>query len=182
MSKAYLRSPARCEYKATFYNPSTGKVVHESTGLNIIVNTGRELMIKNLFGFAGSSTLACVAVGSSSTTAAVTDTHLTYEILGASMRPTLTNTSGAPLSASDIVSETVTVSGVTYHRKIVVQVEWASGIGTGYTFAEYMLTTTSTQPGTPTTTSGIMFNHYIDPSPAVKGADTAVQLQVSLRW
>ncbi len=52
-------------------------VVWEQTKTNLIVNTGKQLMLDRLFGLSGAVALAGLAVGTSATAAAVGDTALT---------------------------------------------------------------------------------------------------------
>lgn len=164
------------------YTP-TGEVLDESNGKNLVTNTGRDALIGLLFALSASAGVVAMAPGASATAADVSDTRLTHELIDTTGRKQLTNTNGDPLSLSDIADEETTISSCTYYKKIVVQAEWPSGEGTGHQFAEYMLNTSINSPATPTTVEGVMFNHYIDPSPVpAKGADTAIQIQATVRF
>lgn len=177
----FLHQPSLVTWKIIKINTTTGEVI-ETEGKNTVVNTGRDLLIKDLFSLSGSAGVVALCPGASTTAADVTDTRLTHELIDTTGRKPLTNTNGDPLSASDIVDEEITISSCTYYKKIVAQAEWPAGEGTGHQFGEYMLNTSITSPATYNGTSGVMFNHYIDPSPAEKGADTAIQIQVTCRF
>ncbi len=175
----YLDKP-RFEWKKIETNVKTGEVkVSEDT--NLVTNAGRDLVIKSLFMMSGSAGVICAAVGTSTSAATVADTRLNYEILPAG-RVGLTSLGGSALSAADITTEVVTIEGTQYQKKLVAKALWPAGVGTGYVFTEYMLNTSLTSPATPTSTSGVMFNHYIDPSPSNKGADTAIEIQITCRF
>lgn len=175
----FAYTPTLVTWKVIKTDVKTGKT-WESEGPNLVVNAGRDLLFTDLFAMTGSAGLTVAAVGACSTAAAVTDTRLAYE-LNMAGRKALTNVAGAALSPADITADTVVISGTTYYKKMVVKASWAAGIGTGHYFGEYMLNTSATSAVTPTSTSGTMFNHYIDPSPSLKGADTAVEVQITAR-
>src|SRR5574337_143454 len=73
-----------------------GKVLHESHGKNLVVNTGRTQLLSLAFVPSASSIggFYYLGVGASATPAAVTDTRLTYELIGNAARKTLTDTNG----------------------------------------------------------------------------------------
>lgn len=160
-----------------------GRVVEERELKNLVVNTGREMLLRTLFMVGASSGVVAMGVGASSTAATVNDTTLTYELTGNGIRKPLTNTSGAALSASDIVTEVVTISSVTYNRKVVAQAVWELSEGVnGNVFGEYGLFSSTATPGTPVGTSGVMFNHLIDPSPIPKTGANSITSQVTIRF
>lgn len=160
-----------------------GNLVSEREMTNLVVNTGRDLLLKDLFMLSGSSGVVCLGVGASTTAAAVTDTRLTHELIGNATRKPLVNTSNAALSGSDIVAETTTIGGVVYYKKLVCQATWDVTDGNnGNQFGEYGLFTTATLPGTPTGTSGIMFNHLIDFTPPTKSASNSITAVVTVRF
>lgn len=162
---------------------ANGVILQERELKNLVVNTGRELLLRNLFAVGASGGVIAMGVGASSTTATVNDVTLTYELTGNGARKTLTNTSGAPLSAADIVVDIVTISSTTYYRKVVAQATWPTSDGTnGNYFSEYGLFTTLPTPATPTASSGIMFNHLIDPSPTLKTIANSIVSQVTVRF
>lgn len=161
----------------------TNEIISESSAENLIVNTGRDLMLKSLFALSGSAPVVCMCVGASTTAAAVGDTRLTYELNFNALRKPLTNTAGAALSPSDIVSETTTISGVTYYRKLIAQAVWDStDLNNGNQFGEYGLNTDVGVPATPTTVKGVLFNHFIDPSPINKTSSNTVTAQMTIRF
>ena len=167
-----------------------GNIVSDKTKANLIVNSGRSQLIANALGLTGSSAIIALGVGASTTAAQVTDTRLTHELIGNATRKALTNTSGAALSPSDITtypSGTAIVlnatSTATFYQSITAQAVYDSGDGNnGNQFGEYGLFTTVTLPGTPTASSGVMFNHLIDASPTTKTASNSITAQVTLYW
>lgn len=159
-----------------------GNVVSDHEATNIVVNTGREQTFRNLFAVGASGPFIAMGVGASATSANVTDTRLTYELIGNPSRKLLFDKTNGSLDNADIESETVAISGVTYYRKLVVQSTWDStDSNNGNQFAEYGIFTTTTLPGSPTGTSGVMFNHFIDPAPIQKTASNSVTAQVTIR-
>lgn len=160
-----------------------GNIVTEKESENLVVNSGRNLLIYFLLGFTGASSVVALGVDASSTAAAVTQTQLVYELRGNPTRKSITNTSNVALSASDIVLETTTIGSTTYYEKIVLQAQFAAGDGNnGNVFNGYGLFTTTTLPATPTASSGIMFNRFVDPAPITKTADNSITIQVTLRF
>jgi len=158
-----------------------GVLVSEHTNENLITNVGKNLDFDRLFGF-GLAAINALGAGASATAAAISDTRLTYELIGNASRKTLTNTSGAALSNADIVAETITISSVTYTQKLVVQAVYGTGDGNnGQPFQEYALFNTTTNPATPTSTSGVMLNHFIDGSSILKSGSNTITVQTTLR-
>lgn len=160
-----------------------GQIVDEREISNLVVNTGREMLLRTLFMVGASAGVVAMGVGASSIAASVNDITLTYELTGNGIRKTLTNTSGAALSASDIVVEVVTINSVTYNRKVVAQAVWQLSEGVnGNVFGEYGLFSTVVTPTTALGTSGVMFNHLIDPSPIPKTGANSITSQVTIRF
>lgn len=159
--------------------------VEQSKGHNLVVNDGRTRVLSLAFVPSASTGLGgfyWLGVGASATPAAVTDTRLTYELIGNATRKFLTNTNGNTPSTGDIQLETVTVSGCTFYEKLVLQAIYQTTDGNNNnTFNEYGIFTTGTLPGSPTSSSGTMFNHYIDPSPATKSSLNTVTAVVTIR-
>lgn len=58
-----------------------GNVIEEREMSNLVVNDGRDMLLKDLFMLTGSSGVVCLGVGASTTTASVTDTRLTHDII-----------------------------------------------------------------------------------------------------
>ena len=156
-----------------------------SKGHNLVVNDGRTRILSLAFVPSASTGLGgfyWLGVGASATPATVTDTRLTYELIGNPTRKFLTNTNGITPTTGNIQLETVTVSGCTFYEKLVLQAIYSTTDGNNSnTFNEYGIFTTATLPGSPTSTSGTMFNHYIDPSPATKSALNTVTAVVTIR-
>lgn len=165
-----------------------GNVVRDRTIHNLVTNAGRDQVILNTFMLAGSGGFVALGVGASTTPASVSDTRLTHELIGNATRKTLTNTSGAALSPSDIVTYpsgiAITLNGtstVTFYKSITCQAVYNSGdANNGNQFGEFGLFTTVTNPATPTSTSGGMYNHLIDPSPTQKSSGNSITAQVTL--
>lgn len=163
-----------------------GDVVQDVVLKNLVTNVGKDQLIANLLALTASAGVIALGVGASTTTATVSDTRLTYELIGNATRKTLTNTSGAALSPSDIVTGNTTIvinatSSATFTKSITCQATYNSGDGNnGNQFGEYGLFTLVTNPGTPTSTSGVIFNHLIDPDPTFKNASNSVTIQISL--
>lgn len=175
--------PIHCSWKITEIDEDSGVILSIKEKENLITNNGRSLMLESTFGLAGSSVIVALAVGASTTTATVTDTRLTYELIGNATRKTLTNTSGAALTAGDITLETTTIGTVTYYEKLVVQAIYAAGdSNNGNQFGEYALANTVTNPANPTATSGVILNHLIDSSPVQKTASNSVTIQITIRF
>lgn len=165
-----------------------GNVVEDVVLRNLVTDAGRTQLISNLLALTASAGVIALCVGACTTAAQVTDTRLTYELIGNATRKTLTNTSGAALSPSDIVTYSGGTSIVlnatstaTFYQSITAQATYNSGDGNnGNQFGEYGLNTSITLPGAPTNTSGVLFNHLIDPSPTFKNSSNSITLQISL--
>lgn len=163
-----------------------GNLISEREMKNLITNTGRTQFFVNTFAMTASGGFVALGVGASTTAAAVTDTRLTHELIGNAARKPLTNTSGAALSPSDVVTATTSIvlnatSTATFYQNMSCQAVWNSGdLNNGNQFGEYGLFTTATLPGTPTSTSGTMFNHLIDPNPTFKSAANQITAIITL--
>lgn len=162
-----------------------GVVIQEETKENLITNTGRVDVLDLLFGFGAGQPIIAMAAGACSTAAAVTDTRLNYEYsLLSGTRATLTNVSNVAISAGDVVAETITIGADTFYEKIVVQATYPANISdptNGNPYQEYGLVSNASCPGTPTGTSGILFNHLVAGSAIVKDASTQIIVVVTLR-
>ncbi len=126
-------------------------------------------------------------MGSSSTAALATDTRLTSENLNTgggdtyTVRPSLTNQSGASLSGADIVDDPQTIGGIAYQKKIIVRGKFLTTDLSGATFYEFGLFDTTTLPGTPTGTSGVMFNHFVLGTSIVKSPSLEIDTDTTIR-
>lgn len=165
-----------------------GNLVSEREMKNLITNAGRTQFFTNLFSMTASGGFVALGVGASTTTATVTDTRLTHELIGNAARKPLTNTSGAALSPADIVTATTAIvlnvtSTATFYQNMSCQAVWNSGdLNNGNQFGEYGLFTTATLPGTPTSTSGTMYNHLVDPNPTFKSAANQITAIVTVYY
>ena len=184
MSKSSI--PISVQYEVTQTDNITGEVIYSVKSPNLVVKTGREYVLRNLFDLTGTDFVA-MGAGASSNTATVDDTRLTYELIADTNRKTLTNTNGDPLSSSDIQTGTYTVEispGVdaTFYKLLTVQViyDGATDPNVDSYFAEYGIFNTDTLPGTPTGTSGIMFNHYTPGSSIQLSAATTITVRANI--
>ena len=157
-----------------------GNLIDEKEIKNLITNSGRTQFFRNMFALAASGGFVAMAVGASTNTAQVTDTQLTYELIGNASRKPLTNINGLALSNSDIVTGTTTIvlnatSTCTFYESMAVQATYSTSDGNnGNQFGEYALASTLALPGTPTASSGVIFNHLVDPAPTVKTAANSI--------
>ena len=175
--------PMAGSFKITKIRTSTGEILQQQESGNLILNIGRDEVLKLLFGFSGSSPFISLAAGACSTAADVDDLGLNYEHILNATRKTLTNTSDAPLSASDIQTEEVVVSGTTYYRKVVARASYDGATdGNVYQpFQEFGLANTVTLPATPTSTSGVLLNHYVSLDPTILNPDTTIVVDTTIR-
>lgn len=161
----------------------TGDVLHDSGHHNIVTDNGRALEINNLFGLGSSGIIVAMAAGASSTAAIHTQSQLVYELIGNASRKTLTNTSAALLTSADIQTISYTDGyGEPYYRKLTVQsiFNGASDGNVNQPFQEFALATSTTLPATPTSTSGVIYNRYVNASPVILTSTTTITVQVSL--
>lgn len=179
----------RGDWKRTEYDID-GNITSVSEKKNVVTLLGRDELFKLLLGFTDASSgspIVAMGVGASAVTGDSSDpnevgNNLQYELIGDSTRQPIYNSSAVALSTADIVSDETTISSVTYYRKVVVQATYGtSDPNNGNVFKEYGLFTTLVLPGTPTGTSGVMFNRFEDPDPITKTASNAVTVQVTLR-
>lgn len=157
---------------------------HVSEDYNLVVNSGRTRLMSLAFIPSASAAggFYFLGVGASSTTAQVADTRLTYELVGNLTRKSLVNSNNLTPGTGDIQLQTITISGVTFYEYLVLQATYLTTDGNNNnTFAEYGIFDSGTLPGTPTATSGTMFNHFIDPNPATKSSTNQVQASITIR-
>lgn len=120
-------------------------------------------------------------MGSGSTAASATDTRLTTELIANATRLSLTNTSNASLTSSDIVDDPQTIGGVSYQKKIVVRASMLASDNNTGNVQEYGLFDTATLPGSPTGTSGNIFNHFVAGSPINKTSSIQIDIDTTIR-
>jgi hypothetical protein len=170
-----------CEWHIKARNKYTGEILYEETYYNVIVKTGREDMLKLLFNLTGQVPLVALGAGSGSTAADEADTRLETELIANATRKSLTKTDGStPLI---VETDEVTIMGTDYFKKVVCRGVFLSGdSNNGSNFREYGLFTTLTLPGTPTGTSGIMFNHFVAGADIPKDASTEIDVDTTVRF
>lgn len=179
------------EYEGEFFNdPRIDKLIDVHEDFNIVVNDGRSNVIAQLLGLAsGAAGVAIISMGVGASSDGSTDetrTRLSYEYLGNANRIALTNTDSETFlgltNRDDIDLETLVVSSYSFYEKVVVQAVYGPSDGNnGQVFREYGLFSSLTLPGAPTSTSGVMFNRFIDPDPITKSGSNSVVVQVTLR-
>jgi len=163
----------------------TGEVLYESEDKNVVVDNGRALNAYDVFGLGASATVIALGAGACSTAAVHTDSHLNYEHILNATRKTLTNTSGAALTTPDVVSTSFTDSfSEPYYRKITVQSVFngASDGNVNQPFQEFGLFTTTVLPGTPSGTSGTMYNHFVANSAVILTSTTTLTVQCTIYY
>lgn len=160
-----------------------GNIIQESPGHNLITNTGKQMLLTLLFCMNGSGVSSAIVAcaGACSTVATLADTTLNYELIANGNRIPITNLAGAALSTADIQSGSFVVNTVTYTRKVTCQAIWGSSdLNLNQPFREYAIATALACPTTPTGTSGVIFNHYIDTQNIVKTGSNSITIQFSV--
>jgi hypothetical protein len=169
----------RAEWELLVRNEITGEIVIRDSLPNLITNLGRDHVITRTCGGTGTVTFPYMGVGSGVTVPDYPDVHLTSELIAAATRVALTNTSGGTLDIANIAADT---SVSPYRRKIIGQGFYdAPNANDGSTFAEAAIFSVNTLPGSPTGTSGVMYNHFKFPNSFVKDANLSATLQMILR-
>lgn len=145
---------------------------------NVVTDGGRQLIPYNLFAIGASGFPMFMCFGSGSTPASHLDTRLTYELIADSTRPQITNENGSALSGS-----TVTLTNYTdddydppypYYVQAIVRadIDGDTSLNVGAPIREVGLNTNVNCPGSPTGTSGVLWNHYVYPSSTTLDAGT----------
>jgi hypothetical protein len=181
--------PILCEWKITTTPvDEDGNLIPEKASVteqtNLVVNTGRTRLMSLAFVPSASAAggFYFLGVGASATVAAVTDTRLTYELIGNPTRQTLLNSNNGTVNTGNIQLLTIVVGGVTFYEFLQLQATYLTNDGNNLnTFAEYGIFDSATLPGSPTSTSGTMFNHLIDPNPSFKSTTNQILSQITIR-
>jgi hypothetical protein len=156
-------------------NQWEGDLVSHEVGYNKICNNGRDELLKLLFGLSGTD-FEAGGVGDSTTATSETHDRLQNELITGTTRKALTDASGGALGSADIAAGTLP-----YFRELTVMWEYPNGDALdGETFAEFALFSTNVLPGTPTGTSGIMFNRFLATTPFVKDTNQTVQVKCTI--
>ena len=142
-----------------------GNLIHYYKSPNLQVNTGKIENLKWIGNLATTSPSGFIFLGygPSSFTPAVGDTRLGgsigYEYIGNGSRPAITNWTQS--------AETVTQGGFTFTEKLTgsLTINGSTDLNAnsvGAPIQSYALFNTYVLPGTPTGTSGLMFNELVD--------------------
>ena len=165
------------EYEVITRDAVTGEVLQYQADNNIIVDVGRDDVLRLLFAPTGSS-YAYLAVGASSTAAAVTDTQLVHELIGNATRIDLTDSAGGSLESSDIQSE---VSG-SFRKKIVLRGFYDTTDGNNnHPFREFSICALDALPATPFAASGSIFNRFVLASDQPKNSSNTIEILITVR-
>lgn len=178
-----MQNSVKARWKIIHTDDETGEVLYCEESPNVVVDGGRALTANCLFGLSASGVLVALGAGACSTAAAHTDTHLNYEHILNATRKTLTNSSSALLTSADIVTTSFSDGyGEPYYKKIVVMSVFtgASDNNVNQPFQEFGLFTTTTLPGTPTSSSGTLWNHYISASPVTLTSTTTLSVLITI--
>lgn len=172
----------------------TNKVVWEdpkirlNENFNVITDTGKQMMWSTIFGLTGSGTFLTMAYGASSASAVHTDTHLTYEHILDGTRIPLTNQSATQMTQGSVVSlSTFTDSSfspaISYYTAATVMgtINGATSLNVNQPIQEFGIASNTACPGTPTGTSGTLFNHYILGASTTLTSTTTLQIIVIFR-
>lgn len=164
-----------------------GEVIYTSPIMtNLHVDDGRELVLQFLAGMTGTSAGSAVVylmVGASSTAADYTDERLWYEYNNNTNRITATNSSGGSFTSADIEHDPVTISGVTYRKKLRFKFAIsATNNLDGLVIQEAGLNTEQATPGSPSTKHGVMLNRLVVSPAETKEAGVATSFYMDLRF
>ena len=161
------------DWLVTGYDHEKDKVVYEQHKHNLIVRDGRKNVLRQTFNLDTPITggFKFLGTGTGTTAAAVTQTALVTELIGAPNRLTCTNTAGAALSDTDIVQET---SG-SFDQKIVLQGIYGTGDNNASTLAEYGLFSQAATGG------GILFSRFVPATGIAKTSSISVTVQITIR-
>lgn len=178
MSNYLEGTPSCIEWDIKGFDAESGEMVYHFNDTNLVVRGGRQNVLRNFLGLAqlASSYIFC-GIGSGSTAAAVTQTALVTELFNSqsTTRLPFTNTSGAALSTTDIVQETITVSGYDFDQKVVMQATAGINDFNGYNFREYACMASNLF------SSVTMANRIVASSDLAKTASLSVVIQVTIR-
>lgn len=177
-------NPTHAEWRLVHSVKETGEVLYDSGWVtNVVTDNGRNMTANCVFGLSASATLVALGAGACSTTAVHTDTRLNYEHILNAQRKTLTNTSGALLTNSDVGAASFSDSfGEPYYKKITIQSVYDGSVDSNVNqpFQEFGLFTTTALPATPTSTSGTCWNHLVNGSPITLTSSTVLTIQVTV--
>lgn len=148
---------------------------------NTVTTVGRQLADYTLFALAGSAFPLFMAMGTGAVAPTVGDTRLEYELIGDTNRVQITLTSGNPLSASAVTATPYSDSNYTPAYEYQVQfacmgsMNGATSANVDKPIQEIGLVTVLACPGSPTGTSGVLYNHYVFASPVTLDSETVFQ-------
>lgn len=152
----------------------TKEVLFEEKVENLVTKVGREDILNFVFAAASASSFIYLGAGASSTAATVNDTRLTYELIGNANRKTC--------SVGAVSTGTYTISGNTYYKTVALSSSYDGDTdgNAGQTFREYGLFNINTLPGTPTSSSGRMFNHLVAGSDTTLSPGTTITITINV--
>lgn len=154
-----------------------GYFVHEP---NLVVDTGRVQVAALLLGMSGAVNFVAHAVGEGTTNPDNADTRLETELIGNATRIALTDSAGSTLDTADITNDT---SVSPFRKKVIAQAIYPATDGNdGETFSEHAIASTTTLPGSPTGTSGVIYNRFEPTSALTKTNGVPVTVSNILRF
>ncbi len=162
--------------------------IKEGKNFNVVTDTGRQLMLNTLYALSGSGSISFMAFGASATAPLHTDDRLTHELIADGTRPQLLNSAGTALTSA---STTITTYNDTsysptysYYAQTVTlgQINGATSLNVNQPIQEVGQATAAACPGTPTGTSGVIFNHYVFGSPTTLDSSTIFQALTTLHF
>lgn len=179
------RNQYYCEWHLQLIKTDTRALLYEEKDHNIVVKDGRAETLKLLLNLSGVPFIA-LAAGACGTAATVNDTRLNYEhILNGTRKGLYKQSDGiTPITSADVVDDTfVDTNGQTYYKKLTCRSQFVgvSDANQGQPFQEYALLSNVTCPGTPTGTSGTMFNHYVATSAIILNSDVTLLVDTTIR-
>lgn len=139
----------------------------EGKNWNVVTDNGRTLIFNTIFAFTGSGSPVFMCFGASSTAANHLDTRLTHELIADGTRPHVTNENGNPFSSSTVTTtsyqDTDYDPPYDYYVQAIARgdLDGDTSLNVGQPIREVGLNTNVNCPGSPTGTSGILFNHYV---------------------
>lgn len=183
MSNFFEAIPFLGQWHIKAENIYTGETIYEEFSHNVVVKTGRAMVLELIAGTPTATSMPHMGIGASSTAATVNDTRLVHELIGNASRKTTTDSSGGSRDASDIQDEQITIDGCTFYKKLTLQAVYngATDGNQNQPVREYGLFSTWILPGTPTGTSGTMYNRFVAANTIILDSSTVLTVNMILR-